>query len=153
MSIRPLPSKGLLSTISFSGSGRMDYYLENNLKLESSFNRVAAMRNGKIVISCAIERSTEVRAKLSEVTVTHAGSQELRAGSASVYIAQALVVGKEKQLVLDNGAANSAAKRVVAELRFDDSAISRVARDDLTRNIFLRQYALRPSIRGQICIE
>src|SRR2546428_7411819 len=31
MSIRPLPSKGLLSTISFSGSGRMDYYLENNL--------------------------------------------------------------------------------------------------------------------------
>ena len=28
----------------------MDYYLENNLKLESSFNRVAAMRNGKIVI-------------------------------------------------------------------------------------------------------
>ena len=111
--------------------------------------RVSAPR----AISCAIERSTEVRAKLSEVTVTHAGSQELRAGSASVYIAQALVVGKEKQLVLDNGAANSAAERVVAELRFDDSAISRVARDDLTRNIFLRQYALRPSIRGQICIE
>ena len=111
--------------------------------------RVSAPR----AISCAIERSTEVRAKLSEVTVTHAGSQELRAGSASVYIAQALVVGKEKQLVLDNGAADSAAERVVAELRFDDSAISRVARDDLTRNIFLRQYALRPSIRGQICIE
>src|SRR5256885_5654920 len=54
MSIRPLPSKGLLSTISFSGSGRMDYYLENNLKLESSFNRVAAMRNGKIVIELAL---------------------------------------------------------------------------------------------------
>src|SRR5881396_77732 len=70
MSIRPLPSKGLLSTISFSGSGRMDYYLENNLKLESSFNRVAAMRNGKIVIELALGSVED----LNQVQLSQRGS-------------------------------------------------------------------------------
>src|SRR5438876_11688889 len=81
MSIRPLPSKGLLSTISFSGSGRMDYYLENNLKLESSFNRVAAMRNGKIVIELrlgSVEDLNQVRLSQSGVcSRTDAGNCDI----------------------------------------------------------------------------
>src|SRR2546425_8727404 len=43
-----------LNTYYLEDTGLFRVSLENNLKLESSFNRVAAMRNGKIVIELAL---------------------------------------------------------------------------------------------------
>ncbi len=108
--------------------------------------------NFSAVAQC-VKRAIKIATKLPEIARSHPLREKLGARGSGVQVAEALIVSKEEELVLNYRTANRDAKLVVTEFWFQETSVSGVARNRLPGNVLIGNHAFSPAIRGFIGIQ